>query len=222
MKFNIIGLFLVFTFAFANSSCSQNTSGKEISKTTETKETMSMKEGLEKITLGGGCFWCVEAIYQDLEGVEKVESGYSNGDFLNPTYEQVCSKTTGHNEVVQVTYDPTVINLDEILEIFWRTHNPTTLNQQGNDKGPQYRSGVYYETEAQKEAAIASMTKVAPQFWEDPIVTEVLPLEGYSVAEDYHQNYYKRVGSQNGYCTMVIAPKVKKFKELYKDKLKEN
>lgn len=175
---------------------------------------------MEIATIGGGCFWCTEAVYQELKGVEKVVSGYAGGHVPNPTYEQICTKTTGHAEVIQVTYDPAIIPYEEILLVFFRTHNPTTLNQQGADKGPQYRSTIMYTSEEQKAAAektIKVLTEM--EVFKDPIVTEVVPLDVFYVAEDYHQNYYKKTGGRNPYCTVVIDPKLKKFRQEFEDRL---
>ncbi|MEM7335283.1 MAG: peptide-methionine (S)-S-oxide reductase MsrA [Chloroflexota bacterium] len=180
---------------------------------------MSEKQ-LEQATLGGGCFWCVEAVYQDLKGVEKVESGYTGGHVPNPTYQQVCTGTTNHNEVIQITFDPDVISYSDLIEIFWRVHDPTTLNRQGADVGTQYRSGIYYHNEAQK--AIAEQSKAetdATDLWANPIVTEIESLGEFYGAEDYHQNYFNENPYQP-YCRMVIDPKVRKFKKAYQDKLK--
>ena len=173
----------------------------------------------EIATLGGGCFWCVEAIYQDLNGVLKVESGYSGGHIDNPTYKEVCSGLTGHAEVVQVTFDPAIVSFQDVLRVFFTVHDPTTLNRQGNDSGTQYRSVIYYHSEAQKKVAEAAIIE-AKEAWDDPIVTEVSPFEKFYKAEDYHQNYYKDNPNQ-GYCSFIIAPKVKKFREKFKDKLKQ-
>ena len=182
----------------------------------------NIKQQFETATLGTGCFWCTEAIFQDLEGVESAVSGYSGGHVENPTYEQVCAKTTGHAEVIQITFDPSVISFEQLLEVFWRVHNPTTPNQQGNDIGPQYRSSIFYHNEEQKTTAERSMKVTdASGLWPDPIVTEINPFEKFYVAEDYHQKYFDRVGTRNPYCTYVIAPKVQKFKKEFKDKLKK-
>jgi peptide-methionine (S)-S-oxide reductase len=169
----------------------------------------------ETITLGGGCFWCTESVYVAVKGVLDVESGYSNGESINPTYEQVCSGHTGHNEVVKLVYDPAIISTREVLEIFFVIHDPTTLNRQGNDQGTQYRSGIYYATHEQKQVAdeiIAELT--ASKHYSAPIVTEVLPLANYSAAEDYHQDYFARNPAQ-GYCMAVAAPKVAKFRKTF-------
>ena len=176
---------------------------------------------LEVATLGTGCFWCTEAIFQSLNGVKSVISGYSGGHVENPTYEQVCEKTTGHAEVVQITFDPHVISFSELLDVFWRTHDPTTLNRQGNDVGPQYRSAIFYHDEGQKKIAEASFKATdASGLWPDPLVTEIKPFINFYKAEDYHQKYYDRVGDRNPYCTYVVKPKVDKFKKTFGDKLK--
>ncbi len=177
-----------------------------------------MSQNIETATIGGGCFWCVEAIYLDVEGVEKVVSGYAGGHVPNPTYQQVCAKNTGHAEVTQITYDANVISFDDILTIFWRVHDPTTLNRQGNDVGPQYRSIILYHDEKQREIAEASKAE-AQQLFDDPIVTEIVPLDVFYPGEDYHQNYYNRNRYQP-YCMVVIDPKVKKFRKSFKEKLK--
>ena len=167
----------------------------------------------ETATFGAGCFWCVEAIFQRVSGVIEVESGYAGGDVDDPTYEEVVSGTTGHAEVARVTFNPDVISYEELLEVFWHTHNPTTLNRQGADVGTQYRSAIFYHTEKQKEIAEKSLEKTdTSDLWEDPIVTEITKVSKYSKAEDYHQNYFNN-NPNAGYCSVVIAPKVKKFKE---------
>ncbi len=177
---------------------------------------------LEVATLGGGCFWCVEAVFQRIDGVEKVVSGYSGGTVKNPTYEQVCEGTTGHAEVVQVTFDPQKISFAEILDVFWHAHNPTTLNRQGNDVGTQYRSAIFYHDERQKEIAFKSIAESEKSgLWNGKYVTEVSPLGDFYKAEEYHQNYYNSVGSRNPYCTVVISPKVQKLQKEYKHKLKK-
>ncbi len=177
-------------------------------------------KNLELATFGAGCFWCVEAIFQRLEGVEKVESGYSGGKVKNPTYKEVCTGNTGHAEVCQLTFDPTIISFEELLEVFWQTHNPTTLNQQGNDIGTQYRSAIFYHNDNQKELANKYKKKLMEEkVFDDPIVTEIKPFTTFYVAEDYHQNYFNQNGNQP-YCSIVIAPKVEKFKKVFGDKLK--
>lgn len=179
-----------------------------------------MTNDLEKATLGGGCFWCVEAVYQDLKGVHQVVSGYAGGSVENPTYQQVCAGTTGHAEVTQITFDPEVISYEELLYIFWRTHDPTTLNRQGADVGPQYRSIILYHNEEQKAIAEKSKRETdQSDLWPNPIVTEIAPLTDFYPAEDYHQNYYRNNPAQP-YCQVVIDPKVQKFRKEFKDRLK--
>lgn len=173
---------------------------------------------LETATLGGGCFWCIEAIFQDLQGVVSVESGYTGGRVTNPTYREICSGTTGHAEVIRVTFDPAIITYREILEIFFTFHDPTTLNRQGNDVGTQYRSAIFFHSPEQKTIAEEVKT-LASEIWDDPIVTEITPSGAFYKAEDYHQNYFKDHQTQP-YCNIVIAPKVKKFRDKYRDKLK--
>jgi len=174
----------------------------------------------ETITFGSGCFWCTEAIFQQVKGVEKVVSGYSGGHVVNPTYEQVCEKNTGHAEVCQLTFDPSQVSVDELLEIFWQTHDPTTLNQQGNDVGPQYRSVVFYHNEMQKQRAEFFLNELSKSgAYEKPIVTTIEPYKNFYKAENYHQDYYKQNGSQP-YCYFVIRPKVEKFEKAFKDKMK--
>ena len=174
----------------------------------------------EKTTLGGGCFWCLEAVYEGLRGVEKVESGYSGGSVPDPTYRQVCTGTTGHAEVVQVTFDPEVVSFREILEVFFTIHDPTTLNRQGSDVGPQYRSAIFYHDEEQRRVAQEVIAKLeAEHLWRDPIVTEVTPFDTFYRAEDYHQEYFRNNAYQP-YCQVVIDPKVAKFRNQYLTKLK--
>lgn len=172
-------------------------------------------------TLGGGCFWCLEAVYDDLRGVTEVVSGYAGGHVPNPTYEQVCSKMTGHAEVVQVTFDPAQISFREILAVFFTIHDPTTLNRQGNDVGPQYRSAIFYHDEEQRKLAEEVMQEVeTAQLWPAPLVTELKPLDAFYPAEDYHQEYFKN-HPYAMYCQLVIAPKVTKFRKQYLEKLKK-
>ena len=183
--------------------------------------TEAMAKNLEKATLGGGCFWCTEAVYLQLNGVEDAIPGYSGGHIKNPSYKEVCTGRTGHAEVVEITYDPEKINFSEILEVFFMTHDPTTLNRQGNDVGTQYRSAVFYHNEDQKRIAeeiIQAFEK--EKVYNDPIVTEITPFEKFYVAEDYHFNYFEKNKNQP-YCQFVVAPKVEKFKKIFKDKLKK-
>ncbi|HJY64578.1 MAG TPA: peptide-methionine (S)-S-oxide reductase MsrA [Ignavibacteria bacterium] len=175
---------------------------------------------LEKATIGAGCFWCVEAIFQDVKGVEKVESGYSGGSVKNPTYEQVCSGTTGHAEVAQITFDPSVVTYEQILTVFFHVHDPTTMNRQGADVGSQYRSAIFYHVPEQKQIAeevIAAVTK--EKLYSNPIVTEITPAGTWYEAEPYHQEYFVRNPFQ-GYCTAVVGPKVVKFRKQFASKLK--
>jgi len=174
----------------------------------------------EVATLAGGCFWCLEAVFDDVKGVEQVDSGYSGGNVPNPTYRQVCTGTTGHAEVVQITFDPQLISFKELLQLFFTVHDPTTLNRQGPDVGTQYRSAIFYHTPAQKaiaEQVIKEMT--AAQIWPSPIVTEVTPFSAFYKAEDYHQEYFKFNGEQP-YCRAVVAPKVAKFRKQFRERLK--
>ncbi|MEO6547402.1 MAG: peptide-methionine (S)-S-oxide reductase MsrA [Ferruginibacter sp.] len=177
---------------------------------------------LDTATFGTGCFWCTEAIFQQVEGVVKVTSGYSGGKVNNPTYKQVCTGTTGHAECLNIVYDPTKITFDELLEIFWQVHDPTTLNRQGNDVGTQYRSVVFYRNEQQKakvERYKSELNKSGA--WDKPLVTTLEPFAKFYPAEDYHQNYYKDNGNE-GYCQFVIKPKVEKFQKVFKAKLKKH
>ncbi|MBE7554181.1 MAG: peptide-methionine (S)-S-oxide reductase MsrA [Anaerolineales bacterium] len=186
-----------------------------------TKQQDLQSSGREVATLGGGCFWCLEAVYDELQGVEDVVSGYSGGAVVNPTYQQVCTGTTGHAEVVQVTFDPSIVSFREILEIFFTIHDPTTLNRQGADVGPQYRSAVFYHTQEQKATAEQVIAELnAAQLWDAPIVTEVTPFQAFYQAEAYHQEYFQRNPGQ-GYCRVIIAPKVAKFRQKYLAKLKK-
>ncbi len=173
-----------------------------------------------KATLGGGCFWCLEAVFEQLRGVEKVVSGYAGGHVVQPTYRQVCSGTTGHAEVVQVTFDPQVISYREIVELFFAFHDPTTLNRQGADVGTQYRSVIFYHSPAQQEMAREVMAELsAAQVWDAPLVTQVVPFETFYPAEDYHQGYYRENATQP-YCQAVISPKVAKLRKQFTAKLK--
>jgi peptide-methionine (S)-S-oxide reductase len=174
----------------------------------------------EMATLGGGCFWCLEAVYDQLRGVTDVVSGYSGGHVPNPTYEAVCGKMTGHAEVIQVTYDADVISFRDILNVFFTIHDPTTLNRQGNDVGPQYRSAIFYHSSEQKQIAEETIADLNQQgLWGKPIVTEVTALDTFYPAEGYHQEYFARNPYQ-GYCQMIIAPKVAKFRKQYMEQLK--
>lgn len=205
------------TCLIAGTSCAQ--------KTKEQVTTMandSIPAGLKLATFASGCFWCTEAVFQNVEGVEKVESGYTGGSVKNPSYKEVCTGTTGHAEAIRLTYDPKKVSYDELLEIFWQTHDPTTLNRQGADVGTQYRSVVFYHDEEQKTLAERYKKELdASGAFANPIVTEILPANVFYVAENYHQNYYNLNGDAP-YCTFVIQPKVEKFKKVFKDKLKKS
>jgi peptide-methionine (S)-S-oxide reductase len=175
---------------------------------------------MELATLAGGCFWCLEAVYDELKGVTDVVSGYTGGHVKNPDYKQVCSGATGHAEAIQITYDPAVVSYRDLLRVFFTIHNPTTLNRQGNDIGTQYRSAIFYhnvEQKAEAEAAIKEITEAG--IWESPVVTQVAPMETFYPAEDYHQEYFKNNPNQ-GYCMVVVAPKVAKFRKQYMEWLK--
>ena len=174
----------------------------------------------ETATLAGGCFWCLEAVFENLRGVDRVVSGYANGTVANPTYEQVCTGRTGHAEVVQITFDPQVITYSDLLDVFFAIHDPTTLNRQGGDVGTQYRSGIYFHSPEQQQQAQAKLAEVAAAgVWDDPLVTELLPLQAFYPAEDYHQGYF-RAHPQQAYCAAVVSPKVAKFRQKFSKWLK--
>jgi peptide-methionine (S)-S-oxide reductase len=180
-----------------------------------------MGKQVEVATLAGGCFWCLEAVFDELKGVESVESGYSGGHVQNPSYAQVCDGETGHAEVVQVSFDPDVLSYKDLLTVFFTIHDPTTLNRQGNDVGTQYRSAIFYHSEEQKKVADEVIREIsASGIWDAPIVTEVTPFERFYIAEDYHQEYFKKNPFQ-GYCRVVIAPKVAKFRHKFAESLKK-
>jgi len=175
----------------------------------------------EVATLAGGCFWCLEAAFSDLKGVERVQSGYAGGDVANPSYEHVCTGETGHAEVVQITFDPQVVSYGDLLHVFFTIHDPTTLNRQGGDVGTQYRSAIFYHRPAQQAEAERVIAELeAEKVWDDPIVTVVAPFERFYPAEEYHRDYFRRNPNQ-AYCRAVIAPKVAKVRKLYFDKLKQ-
>jgi len=212
--FSISVLFVIITLI----SCAQHENSTM--STANLKSMSNIKT--DTATLGAGCFWCVEAVFQQLDGVLKVTSGYTGGTVPNPTYEQVCSKTTGHVEVCQIVYDPAKISFDELLEVFWKTHDPTTRDQQGNDRGPQYQSAIFYHNDEQKKAAEeykAELNKSGA--WPNPVITDIRPLKEYYAAENYHQNYYNANRDQM-YCRYVIQPKLEKFEKVFKDKLKKS
>lgn len=214
-----------FTIAFvaavflSGASCGQR-SAAEANTPLMTKQVDNQAPaGTQLATFGQGCFWCAEAIFQQLNGVTRVVSGYSGGNVESPSYEQVCTGTTGHAEVVQVTYDPSVITYDELLEVFWSTHDPTTLNRQGHDIGTQYRSVIFYHNEEQKRLAEGYLKRLDESgAFNDPIVTQIEPYGAFYEAEDYHKNYY-RLNSNAPYCSFVIKPKLDKFKKAFADKL---
>ncbi|HEY9283675.1 MAG TPA: peptide-methionine (S)-S-oxide reductase MsrA [Pyrinomonadaceae bacterium] len=182
---------------------------------------MSNEQGRGRAVLAGGCFWCVEAVFDELRGVERVESGYAGGAVANPSYEQVCTGATGHAEVVRVTYDPGVVSYRDLLGVFFSTHDPTQLNRQGADVGTQYRSAVFYETPEQREAAEQMIAELeAERVWDGRVVTTLEPLTEFYPAEEYHRDYYRRNPNQ-GYCRAVIAPKVAKFRKQFLDRLKK-
>lgn len=181
---------------------------------------MNTQPSLETATLAGGCFWCLEAVYDQLKGVKDVVSGYAGGSVRNPSYREVCTGRTGHAEVIQIQFDPQEISFRQILEVFFTIHDPTTLNRQGADVGTQYRSAIFYHSPEQKETAEAVIRELeAAQLWPDPIVTEVTAFDQFYPAEDYHQEYFAR-NPEQGYCRVVIAPKVAKFRKLYLERLK--
>ncbi len=188
---------------------------------TKSKPTMSSSsDKLQTIYLGEGCFWCTEAFFQRINGVISVESGYGGGFVENPTYEQVCDKNTGHVEIAKIVFDPAIVPFKDILEVFWKTHDPTTLDRQGNDVGPQYKSVIYYVSEAQKTEALAYKEALDKSgAFDAPIVTTIEPFKNYYPAENYHQSYYNNNTNQ-GYCRFVIAPKLEKFEKVFKEKLK--
>ncbi len=208
---------LIFSFVFG--SCAQTKQKPTAVTSKATTETMQ-NSNLATATLGNGCFWCTEAIFQQLKGVASVASGYSGGQVINPSYREVCDGNTGHAECLQIQFDPKVISYEKLLEVFFTTHDPTTLNRQGADVGTQYRSVIFYHDEAQREVAEKVKKEFAPTIWDDPIVTEISAAEKFYKAEDYHQNYFNDNPGQ-GYCRIVINPKVQKFREKYVDLLKD-
>ena len=212
-KFNWILCVILAGTTFA-ASCQNN-------KSMEENQHVSKDMPLDTATFGAGCFWCVEAVFLQMKGVVHVESGYAGGHLKNPSYKEVCSGTTGHAEVAQVVYNPDTISYETFLEIFWHAHNPTTLNRQGGDVGTQYRSAIFYHTDAQKEAAEKSLEDAEKrQIWPGKIVTEITPINNYYVAENYHQNYLENNPNQ-AYCSAVVAPKVQKIRKTFKHLLKE-
>lgn len=219
LTYLVVGLFTITLinrgFAmFSSNEMVHNPSSTQTSKNKDEKK-------LETATFGNGCFWCTEAIFQQLKGVASVKSGYTGGHVKNPTYRQVCEGDTGHAEVIQITFDPKVITFLELLEVFWMTHDPTTLNQQGNDIGTQYRSAIFYHTPEQKKLAEEYKQKLDKSgAFNKPIVTEITQASTFYPAEDYHQNYFNLNGTQP-YCRVVIKPKLDKFKKVFGDKMKK-
>jgi peptide-methionine (S)-S-oxide reductase len=203
-------------------SCAQKNNTDKTKKETKKMTTATTNANLDTATFGTGCFWCTEAVFQQLNGVEKVTSGYSGGHITNPTYKQVCSGETGHAECLNIVYDTTKITFDELLEVFWQVHDPTTLNRQGADAGTQYRSVVFYHNNEQKaktEKYKAALDKSGA--WDNPVVTTIEKMDIFYPAEDYHQNYYIN-NTEQGYCQFVIRPKVEKFEKVFKNKLKKH
>lgn len=219
MKLFFTGVLVTLATLF---SCAQKNAKKNISKDMTTNTTGSTNTLTDTATFGTGCFWCTEAIFQQLDGVILSTSGYSGGHVDKPTYKEVCNGTTGHAEVIQVVYDPKKISFDELLEVFWQTHDPTTLNRQGNDVGPQYRSVIFFHNNEQKEKAEKYKAELDKSgAFGNPIVTEISPFSKFYAAENYHQDYFNQNGSQP-YCNFVIRPKVEKFQKVFKGKLKKS
>ena len=218
MKNILIIPYTILLLTVAAAGCKESKS--EIKKNND-KTMNTQNPNLETATFGSGCFWCIEAIFERVKGVSKVVSGYSGGEVDNPTYKEVCNGTTGHAECTQIIFDPAFITYDELLEIFWKMHDPTTLNRQGNDVGTQYRSVIFYHNDKQKQKAEYYKNKLTEEkIWDKPIVTEITKFEKFYPAEDYHQEYYENNQNQ-GYCAYVITPKVEKFEKIFKDKLKK-
>lgn len=215
-------IILLFVSVVPMWACSNPQEQREINDVfMEAEKSSEAREGLDTATFGAGCFWCIEAIFQRLEGVHSVTSGYAGGYVENPTYKQVCTGGTGHAEVARIAFDPSVITFDELLEVFWKTHDPTTLNRQGKDVGTQYRSAVFYHNAEQKEKTEYYLKKLDESgAYNNPIVTTIEEMTVFYPAEDYHQNYFNDNGSQP-YCSFVIQPKVDKFEKAFADKLKK-
>lgn len=230
MKKNISFITVVLTIVLFFFGCGNKNSvsiGKvtlragKTSAQTKSEAKMNDQNKHEVATFAAGCFWCTEAVFQRLKGVVKVENGYSGGSVPNPTYEAVCTGQTGHAECTQITFDPKIISYKELLEVFWKTHDPTTLNRQGNDIGTQYRSAIFYHNDEQKRLAEKYKRELDDaKIWKDKIVTEISEFKKFYKAEDYHQNYYNQNGNQP-YCSFVITPKIEKFKKVFADKLKK-
>lgn len=214
IKLTLISVLLFTSFGCNQSSSQHNKNGKDnMSQLDESK--------LQTATFGSGCFWCSEAIFERVNGVISVELGYAGGTVPNPTYEAVCTGRTGHAEVIQIKYDPSIVSYDELLEIFWKTHDPTTLNRQGADVGTQYRSVIFYHNDEQKQKAESYKSELnKASIWQDSIVTEISPFTKFYPAEKYHQDYYEQNPDQ-AYCAFVITPKLEKFEKIFKNRLKE-
>ncbi len=224
--FSIIAIFL--SFAFFSPSCAQQENpnksmalSSSLTNSPASTEKTDPNLKLDTATFGTGCFWCTEAIFQQLKGVKKATSGYSGGHVINPSYKEVCEGTTGHAECIQVVYDPAQISFEELLEVFWQAHDPTTLNRQGNDVGPQYRSAIFYHNEQQKEKAEHYKKELNDKkVFDSPVVTEISPASKFYVAEEYHQNYYNN-NSDQPYCYFVIKPKLDKIQKVFQSKIKK-
>lgn len=214
---------IILLFLAGIPACGQPKSSSPVKKNTAMSSIeINPSTTLDTATFANGCFWCTEAIFEELKGVFSATSGYTGGQTKNPTYKEVCSGETGHAECIQVVYDPAIISFDELLEVFWSTHDPTTLNRQGNDIGTQYRSGIFYHSEAQRSKAQAYKEALDKSgAWDRPIVTEITPFSIFYPAEDYHQQYFELNGSSNSYCQYVIQPKLEKFRKVFENKLKK-
>jgi peptide-methionine (S)-S-oxide reductase len=211
-------MILITLFIITVTECKQTSSQNQENEKANMNQVNDSK--LETATFGSGCFWCTEAIFERVKGVTLVVSGYAGGKVDNPSYEEVCTGKTGHAEVIQIKFDSAIVSYDELLEIFWKTHDPTTLNRQGADVGTQYRSVIFYHNDEQREKAESYKTELnKAKIWEHPIVTEISPLKNFYSAEKYHQDYYEQNPNQ-GYCSFVITPKIEKFEKVFKDKLK--
>lgn len=222
MKTILASGFISLGTLFSCAQKSSTTTNKPIENNMEIKNNATMP-GTETATFANGCFWCTEAIFEQLNGVISATSGYTGGQTENPDYKQVCTGTTGHAECLQIVYDPEKISFDELLAVFWETHDPTTLNRQGADVGTQYRSGIFYHNAEQKEKAEKYKTELNENgAFNNPIVTEITPFTKFYAAENYHQQYFENNNNANPYCSMVIQPKLDKFKKVFKDKLKQN
>jgi peptide-methionine (S)-S-oxide reductase len=223
----MVGLSLAAMLATSLAACGERAQSKEVVSYMAPQDKPPAAQDpkaapkVETATLGAGCFWCLEAVFQEVKGVISVESGYSGGTAENPTYKKVCSGTTGHAEVCQIKFDPSVLSFKDVLEVFWKTHDPTTLNRQGNDRGTQYRSVIFYHGPEQKALAEKYKKELdESKAWDKPLVTEITEFKKFWKAEDYHQNYFKN-NPEQGYCAFVIAPKMEKFRKVFGDKLKK-